>query len=135
MNFPRVAAAAIAAWGASLGVGYLVNAVLLADLYAQHTGVFRPPGTENLPLGFAFTLAGFFVFAYAYAKGYEGGAGLQEGLRYGVIVGLMLVCFAVVWQYIVFPLQPALLVAWIVDYIAEFAVYGMIVGTTYKPRR
>ena len=82
-----------------------MNNVLLADLYAQHAGVFRPQAEMNLVLGLAASLIGFFVFAYAYAKGYEGGDGAIEGLRFGVIVGLLLSCFAVVWNYVVLPMS------------------------------
>ena len=54
----------------------------------------RPPAEMNLAFGLAASLLGFFVFAYAYAKGYEGGAGAVEGLRFGVVVGLLLACFS-----------------------------------------
>jgi len=134
VNFGRVAAAALAGWVVYLGLSPLVNNVLLADLYAQHARVFRPPDEMNLALGLGATLAGFFVFSYAYAKGYEGGAGAVEGLRYGVIVGLLLAAFAVIWNYVVLPVSGALAAAWIVDVIVEMAIYGVIVGLIYKPR-
>ena len=134
MNFGRVAAAALAAWVVYLGVGPLVNNVLLADLYAQHARVFRPQAEMNVAFGLAAALAGFFVFAYAYAKGYEGGAGVVEGLRYGVVVGLLLAAFSVAWNYVVLPVSGALAAAWIVDVIVEMAIYGAVVGLVYKPR-
>ena len=134
MNFGRVAAAAIAAWVVYLGVSPLVNNVLLADLYAQHARVFRPQAEMNVALGLAAALAGFFVFAYAYAKGYEGGAGVVEGLRFGVVVGLLLAAFSVAWNYVVLPVSGALAAAWIVDVIVEMAIYGAVVGLVYRPR-
>jgi hypothetical protein len=88
---------------------------------------------SGLPLGFAFALVGFFAFAYAYAKGYEGGKGMAEGMRYGVLVGILINCFATVWQYVVYPISGQLFFIMLVDYIIEFAVYGMIVGYLYKP--
>ena len=134
MNFGRVAAAAIAAWVLYLGLSPLVNNVLLADLYARHARVFRPQGEMNVAFGLTATLVGFFVFAYAYAKGYEGGAGAVEGLRYGVLVGLLLATFSVAWNYVVLPVSGALAAAWIVDVIVEMAIYGTAVGLIYKPR-
>jgi len=134
VNFGRVAAAAIAAWVVYLGVSPLVNNVLLADLYAQHARVFRPQAEMNVALGLAAALAGFFVFAYAYAKGYEGGAGVVEGLRFGVVVGLLLAAFSVAWNYVVLPVSGALAAAWIVDVIVEMAIYGAVVGLVYRPR-
>ena len=134
MNFGRVAAAAIAAWILYLGLSPLVNNVLLADLYARHASVFRPESEMNLTFGLGATLIGFFVFAYAYAKGYEGGSGAVEGLRYGVLIGLLLATFSVAWNYVVLPVSGVLAAAWIVDVIVEMAIYGAAVGLIYKPR-
>ncbi len=135
MNFGRVAMAAVAAWLAYLVVSPVVNNLLLADLYAQHAAVFRTAEAmrPHLVLGFASSLVGFFVFAYAYAKGYEGGRGAMEGLRFGVIVGLLLSSFAVVWNFVVLPLSGRLAVAWVVDTIVEMGLYGIVVGLIYRP--
>jgi hypothetical protein len=133
VNFGRVAAAAIVAWIVYLVLSPLVNSVLLADLYAQHARVFRPQAEMNVALGLVAALAGFFVFAYAYAKGYEGGTGAVEGLRFGVVVGLLLAAFSVAWNYVVLPVSGALAAAWIVDVIVEMAIYGAVVGLLYKP--
>jgi hypothetical protein len=133
VNLGRVAASALVGWIVYLGVSPLANNLLLADLYARHAGVFRPQAEMNLVLGLGATLAGFFVFAYAYAKGYEGGPGALEGLRFGVVVGLLLVCFSVAWNYVVLPVSGALGAAWVVDAIAEMAIYGTVVGLVYTP--
>ena len=133
MNFGRVAAGAIVAWIASLLISPLVNNVLLADLYARHAAVFRPQAEMNMVVGLGASLVGFFVFAYAYAKGYEGGNGAVEGLRFGVVVGLLLACFSVVWNYVVLPVSGSLGAAWIVDTLVEMALYGVVIGLVYKP--
>ncbi len=134
MNFMRIAAAAVVAWIVSIAIGYVVNTFLFADLYAANQAAFRPEAAmmANLPLGFAFMLLGFFAFAYAYAKGYEGG-GVLEGIRFGVLVALMLDCFVVVWQYVGMPISASLALATMIDYVVEFSIYGAIVGTVYEP--
>lgn len=135
MNLVRVALAAIAAWIVYLGVSFVVHTILLVDIYQQHRAVMRPEEQANaiLPVGFVFALVGFFAFAYAYAKGYEGGSGLQEGLRFGVLIGILICCFSTIWGYMVWPMSGTLLIAWMLDYIIEFAIYGMLVGVIYKP--
>jgi hypothetical protein len=135
MNFARVAAAAVAAWVAYLPVGYVVNEVLLKGLFTANAAAFRPEQAiqANLPLGFAGALVGFFAFAYMFAKGYEGTNGTIEGIRFGVLVSLLLICFAIFWQYLVFPISASLSVAMLVDAVVEFALYGAIVGSIYKP--
>ena len=135
MNFPRVALAAVASWVLYLGIGFLVHAVLLKDTYLQYVSVMRPEAQANaiLPIAFGCALVGFFAFAYAYAKGYEGGSGVQEGLRFGVLVGIMLCAFGSVWDYMMWPVSAGLLAAWLIDFVVEFAIYGMVVGLIYKP--
>jgi hypothetical protein len=135
MNFPRVAMAAVSAWVLYLCLGFLVHGVLLKDTYMQYVGVMRPEAEANaiLPVAFAGALVGFFAFAYAYAKGYEGGNGLQEGLRFGVLVGILLCAFGSIWDYMIWPISTRLLAAWLIDFVVEFAIYGIVVGLIYKP--
>jgi hypothetical protein len=136
MNLSRVAIAGLAAWVAFCVVGYVSHAVLMKDLYLAHSAILRAQADADarLPLAFGVSLIGFFAFAYAYAKGYEGGKGTQEGLRFGVLVGTMVIAFAVVWNYMTFPLSRTLLLAQVIDYIVEFAIYGTVVGMVYRPR-
>jgi hypothetical protein len=133
MNYPRLALAAVVAWIVSVGLAFLVHGVLLVDLYTAHASLFRAGADMNLGLGFGAQLFGFFVFAYMYAKGYEGTSGLQEGLRFGVLIGLLLIGFSVVWSYALMPVSGRLGVAWAVDAVVELAIYGIIVGVIYRP--
>src|SRR5687767_8303700 len=116
MNFGRIAAAAVVAWVVSLGIGFVVNDFLLAGILGANASVMRPDAEllGNLPLGFAFLLIGFFAFAYAYAKGYEGGNGIVEGVRFGVLVALIVIGFGVIWQYVLYPITSAMAVAMVV---------------------
>lgn len=135
MNFPRVAMAAVSAWILSIGIGYVVNEILLKDIFLANAAAMRPEAEimGNLPLGFGFMLVGFFAFAYAYAKGYEGGSGVMEGIRFGVLVALMIDCFAIVWAYATTPINTTMFAAMVIDYIVEFSIYGAVVGAIYKP--
>ena len=135
MNLARVAAAAVVAWIVSIAIGAFVNFVLFADLALANAAAMRPEAdiTANLPLGFAFLLLGFFAFAYVYAKGYEGGNGVMEGVRFGLMAAVIIIGFGVIWQYIVFPISGAFAAAIVVDTFVEAAIYGAIVGAIYKP--
>ena len=134
MNFSRLALAALTSWAAFFLVGFLVHGVLLTDLYAQQSSGVRNESVSPV-VGFGVALIGFFAFSYAYAKGYEGGSGLQEGVRFGVLVAFMLITFAAVWGgYVIFPVSGRLAMTLAIDYVVEFAIYGMIVGSIYRPR-
>lgn len=136
MNLSRVALAGFVAWVLFCIIGFVAHGVLMKDLYLAHAAIMRPEADANarLPLAFAVSLVGMLAFAYAYAKGYEGGKGIQEGLRFGVLVGVMLIAFVVVWDYMTYPLSRTFLFALVIDYIVEFAIYGVVVGAIYKPR-
>ena len=130
-----MSAAALVAWIASIAIGFFVNEVLLADLTLANAAAMRPEAElmANLPLGFALLLVGFFAFAYAYAKGYEGDNGVPEGVRFGVLVSFIVIGFGLIWQYVVYPISGTMAVAIVIDAIVEFAIYGAIVGAIYKP--
>jgi hypothetical protein len=138
MNFARVGLAALAAWVVYLALGFLIHAVMLNDMWQglMREGVARSATNANtlMPLGFGLALPGTLAFTYAYAKGYEGGPGLQEGLRFGVLVGLMLVAFGLVWNYVTFPLPARYLTSTAVATVIEFAALGMVVGLIYKKK-
>ena len=135
MNFARIAAAAVVAWIVSIGIGFVVNDVLLVGLIDSNAAAMRPDADvlANLPVGFAALLVGFFAFAYMYAKGYEGGSGVVEGIRFGVLTALVVCGFGIVWIWVTFPITWQLGASMLVDSVVELAVYGAIVGAIYKP--
>ena len=136
MNFARVGLATVVAWVVYLALGFLIHGVMLNDMWQAliREGVARSATNANalMPMAFALSLPGMFAFCYAYAKGYEGGPGLQEGLRFGVLVGLMLVGFVLVWNYVTFPLPTQYLTSTAVATVIQFATVGMVVGLIYK---
>ena len=135
MNFARIAMAAVAAWVVSLPVGYVVNELVLKGIYVANARALRPEAEvmSNLPVGYGFMLVGFFIFSYAYAKGYEGTSGAMEGLRFGVVVALLINCFAVAWEWATVPIDVTMAGALMIGYVVEYAIYGTVVGLVYKP--
>ena len=136
MNFARVGLAALAAWVVYLALGFLIHAVMLNDMWQalMRDGIARSATNSNalMPMAFGLALPGMLAFSYAYAKGYEGGPGLQEGLRFGVLIGIMLVVFGLVWNYVTFPLPTQYITSTSIATIIEFAAIGMVVGLIYK---
>ncbi len=135
MNFPRIALAAVAAWIVALVLGFVLNDFLLADVMAANQAAMRTEAElpARLPVGFVFLLIGFFAFAYAYAKGYEGTNAVMEGVRFGVLVGLVVLGFANVWQWVLYPVTNAMLFVTIASSIEQMAIYGAVVGAIYRP--
>ena len=138
MNYTRVGLAALAVWASYMAVGYLVHGVMLSDVWTalHRDGAVRTEAMARtvIPVGFGLALPGSLVFAYAYAKGYEGGPGIQEGLRFGVLVGLLLVAFGVGWSYVTFPVPLEFLIWMSVAMVIQFAALGMVAGLVYRKR-
>ena len=137
MNYARIVIAAIAAWIVSLGLGYLINDVWLLHVYQANAWAFRRAEdiAPLLPIGLGAQLVAFVAFAYSYAKGYDGqGSGVLEGMRFGLVVAIMIDGFAIVWNYVTEPIAPRLGALQMIEHIGEFGVYGAIVGAIYKPK-
>ena len=135
MNYGRIAMAAVAAWIVSIGLGYLINNVWLLRLYQANAWAFRRTEdiTPLLPFGFGLQLLAFFAFAYAYAKGYDGtGSRIGEGMRYGLVIAIMIDGFAIVWNYVTEPIALRLGILQLIEHVGEFGVYGAIVGVIYN---
>jgi hypothetical protein len=135
MNYTRIVAAAVAAWLVSIPLGAVIHHGILGGLYAANATVFRPDPevVRRLPIGFGVQLIGFFAGATMYAQGYAGGRGIAEGLRFGLLIGVVLVSFAAIWNYVTQPISVSLGIAEIFECTVEAAIYGMIIGVIYRP--
>ena len=111
---------------------------MLADVWEglHREGAIRTEAMTRtvMPVGVALALPGALVFVYTYAKGYESGPGLQEGLRFGVLVGLLLVAFGVAWSYVTFRVPVEFLLWMAVATIMQFAALGIVAGLVYRKR-
>ena len=135
MNLGRVVVAAVVAWVVSIPCGYFVQEVLFKGLLTANAAAFRPEAEmmAKLPFGIAATLLGFVAFAYIYAKGYDGGSGIVEGIRFGLVAGTLVNAFGIIWFWVMTPISSTLGVAMLLDGYVEPMLYGAIVGVIYKP--
>ena len=140
MNYPRALLAGIAVWIASVAVGYVINDIWLARLYQANAWAYRHAEDvrELVPIGLGMQLLASLAFAFAYAKGYERdreASGIAQGVRFGLVVALIIDGFAVVWNYITEPIAPRLGVLQVCAIIGEFGILGGVVGLVYHPSR
>lgn len=137
MNYPRILLAGFAVWIASIALGYLVHDIWLFRLYQANAWAFRRAEdvAELVPIGLGAQLLACLAFAVAYAKGYEGeGSAIGEGIRYGLVMAILVDGFAVVWNYVTQPIATRLGVLELVARVGEFGVYGAIIGLIYRRR-
>src|SRR5262249_28302183 len=83
MNYGRLVIAAIAATVFDAIYGFLVYGQALAGVFSRYPGVYRPADDmSHMPVLMASIFVGALAAAYIYAKGYEGGSGVAEGVRF-----------------------------------------------------
>jgi hypothetical protein len=136
MNTKRLALASLAVFVVFSVVDGVVNNVLLTDLYKQTASVWRPDSEiqGNMWLMWLGTLILAPLFALIYTKGYEADKpGLGQGVRYGLIVGVLLSAPQCLVWYAVLPIPAVLSVWWFAAGMAESVAAGAAAGLIYRP--
>src|SRR5262249_62335455 len=103
--------------------------------FAKYPAIYRPPDSAPGFMGFLFlgTLLAMFVAAYIYAKGYEGGSGFQEGMRFGVLIGLLMLGYQGLVGYAVMNIGRRIAASLAIASLVEWTIAGIVIGLVYKP--
>ena len=136
MNMKRFALASLAAFVLVAVVDLVINGVLLTDLYKQTASVWRPDSEiqSNMWLMWLGTLIFAPVFVLIYTKGYEANKpGLGQGVRYGLIVGVLLSAPQCLGWYAVLPIPAVLAFWWFATGMVESVAAGAAAGLIYRP--
>lgn len=136
MNTKRWLLASVAAFIVIFALEFVINGILLSDLYKQTASVWRPePEIMRMMwlMWLSYAIAAP-VFAFVYTKGYEAAkGGVGQGVRYGLYMGLFLAASIGLGSYAVLPIPGILAVYWFIGGVFEYMVAGAVVGAIYKP--
>ena len=115
--------------------GFFIHAIWLKQDYMPIANLYRPEGQEKM----AFIVLAYLAFAigsvWAYAHGVENKPWLGQGLRFGIVLWLIL---SVPWFFITYAVQPipALLLAKQITMEAiDKIVLGLVIAALYRPPR
>jgi hypothetical protein len=113
--------------------GWLLNGVLLKEIYAQTPNLWRPRA-EMMSL-FHWIIIGqaliVFAFIMIYASGFAAG-GVLAGIRLGVLLEIAAIGMRLGF-YAVQPIPGKLIFYGSMSGIIEMIIVGAIVGAIYKP--
>src|SRR5207244_7023089 len=113
--------------------GWLLNGVLLKDIYAQTPNLWRSQ-SEMMAL-FHWIIIGqaliVFAFVLIYASGFAGG-GVIAGIRLGILIEIAAIGMRLGF-YAVQPIPGKLIVYGSIGGLVEMIIVGAIVGAIYKP--
>jgi hypothetical protein len=134
MNTTRLVLAALAATVVDGVYGFAVYGNAMAGQFAAFPGVFRSAelGAAYLPAMFCGILVAMFAVAYIYAKGYDRGSGLLEGLRFGLLIGIFNAGYVVGTDYGILNIGRRLALAMALAGIGEWLLVGCTIGLIYK---
>jgi hypothetical protein len=137
MNYLRLALAALGGTVAYFAFGFFVLWLVPALINEAHKypTVFRPKEEMMtvMPIGLAATFMAILVAAIIFAMIYRGGSGTMEGARFGVLIGIFVVCAFVLHNYVNLNIGLKLALGQAVAYFVQWTIIGIVIGLIYKP--
>jgi hypothetical protein len=135
MNYGRLVLAAVVGTVVDACYGFTVYGMLLAGEFGKYPAVYRAndAGQAYLPLMFGGLFVAVLVAAAMYAKGYEGGSGVAEGLRFGLMLGVFVFLAFGGVNYAVLNIGRRLALFAAVAGLVEWTLVGLAIGLVYKP--
>jgi len=114
--------------------GWLIHGVLLEDLYMAHQQFWRPIDVMKRLMPFIHLSNFIFalLFCFIYTKGLEGKSPVGEGLRYGLLIGLLIHLPMTITEATYVPYPMKLYVAWLIGGVIETTLAGGLLGLTYR---
>ena len=137
MNYSSLGLAALGGTVASFAFGFLVFWLLPGLIKEGHKypAVFRPKEEmmKVMPIGFVATFLAILVAAIIFAMNHPGGSGTTEGARFGVLIGIFVVCAFVLHNYVNLNIGLKLALGQAVAYFVQWTIVGIVIGLIYKP--
>ncbi len=137
MNYSRLGLAALGGMVASFAFGFLVLGLVpaLINEARKYPAVFRPKEEMMtvMPIGLVATFISILVVAIIFAMIHQGGSGITEGARFGVLIGIFVVCAFVLHNYVNLNIGLKLALGQAAAYFVQWTIIGIVIGLIYKP--
>lgn len=130
--------AALAALVAFNVLEFVVHGVALMGAYMQpqYSAVWNPQPVMNgrMRVSFLGSVAFAAAFTLIYTRGYEDAKpALGQGLRFGLLAGLLVFPYHALTSYMVYPVELSLAFTWIAAGLVESLIVGAVVALIYRP--
>ncbi|HEY0431975.1 MAG TPA: hypothetical protein VGC61_09150 [Pyrinomonadaceae bacterium] len=137
MNYSRLALAALGGTVASFAFGFLVLMLVPALINESHKypTVFRSKEEmmSVMPIGLVATFISILVVAIIFAMIHQGGSGATAGARFGVLIGIFVVCAFVLHNYVNLNIGLKLALGQAAAYFVQWTIICMVIALIYKP--
>ena len=132
MNWKRFFVAVLTIFVVGQGLSYLIDNVILMRDYEKLNSLWRPDIMSKVWVMYLIGLLFALLFTYVFVKGREG-KGIQEGVRFGIVIWLFVTVPFSLNLWILFPIPMALIVKWILYGLLTTLISGILVAVIYKP--
>jgi len=132
MNKKRLIIAGIVIFIAVQFFDFIEHGLILRGAYQATMNIWRMDMNSVMWIMYVTALIFSFLFVYIFIKGYEG-KGIVEGIRYGLLIGLLMTGINIFGQYVIYPIPFNLAIQWFIYDMIRFVIYGIIVSAIYKP--
>jgi hypothetical protein len=137
MNWMRVVLAALGAFVAYFAAGGLMFVTMpwMKKEFEKYPAVYRSHESimSVMPAGMAAMFVSIAALAVIYAMGYQGGAGVMEGARFGALIGVFAMGAFTVHNFVNLNIGWKLTMQQSVAYFVEWVVVGVVIGLIYRP--
>ncbi len=112
---------------------WLLNVVVLAELYEISKGVWRSRSAQEAlyPLAFLNYLFISFIFVALFVRGYRN-KGWAEGVRFGLIFGAAIATSSAIQKYVLLEIPVQLALGWFMGLLFIYMILGLIVALIYR---
>jgi len=133
MDFKKFLTAMVLGFFTMFVLGGLWHMLVMKSFYDRYGGdsALAEPNMLFIILGVLILAA---LMAYMYPQGYKGGSPLKEGLRFGVIIGLLWVLPYNVIMIGVMGTAKTLVLVDTLWHLVEQGVGGIVIGYIYKSK-
>ena len=135
MNRRLYVVAALAVFVLMAVFGWLLNSIVLSELYDITKGVWRDQTSREAlyPLLFLNYFVVSFVFVALFVRGYRN-KGWAEGVRYGLVFGLVVAVSSSIEKFVLLEIPVQLSLGWFMGILFEFMIMGLVVALIYRQK-
>lgn len=135
MELKKVVPAIVVSYIVLFALAYLIHDVWLASVYNEYKDLWRPE--EVMRHKMWVTLIGQLIFVvmfvWIYTRGVENKPWVGQGIRYGIMMTLLIAIPFSCSEYVVLSIPYTLAVKWMIGGAVEMIILGLITAGFCKP--
>ena len=133
MNTKKFLLASLAGFVTLQILDYVIHSLILGSAYDSIQEIFRPDMADKMWVMMLMSAIFSLLFVFIFTKGYEN-KGVMEGIKYGLLLGLIVHFVGSFNQYVVYPVPYGLTWKWIIYGSIELMAAGAVAALIYKPK-